>query len=317
MDFGKVLTRAWQISWQYKVLWLFGFFLGGLGVNGGFNFRTTVGPKSPELPVPFPSDINLAPLLPAIITASCIVLVLVVVFTALRFISEGALIASTQQIETGGTTTGRTAWNSGWRFAWRLFLITFLLDLTVAIPALIAILLFVGPILISLFSEAQRRELAAPLLLALVCACPLICVLVVAGIVLHLVATLAHRAAVLEDVGVVLAVRRGWVALRTQAGRVIILAVAMLLVDSFVSLVHAIPLLLIAAPFALTQLPAILGGNINVPILVTAACLFGIVGLGVNVLHGIFNTFASVSWTLAYREWLLQPVTASIPPARV
>src|SRR5438034_627062 len=106
----------------------------------GFNVGTTVGPRSPELPVPFPSDINLAPLLPAIITASCIVLVLVVVFTALRFVSEGALIASTQQIETGGTTTGRTAWNGGWRFAWRLFLITFLLDLTVAIPALIAIL---------------------------------------------------------------------------------------------------------------------------------------------------------------------------------
>ena len=40
MDFGKVLTRAWQITWQCKVLWLFGFFLGGLGVNGGFNFST-------------------------------------------------------------------------------------------------------------------------------------------------------------------------------------------------------------------------------------------------------------------------------------
>ena len=153
MDFGKVLTRAWQITWQYKVLWLFGFFLGGFGLNGGFNFRTNVGARSPELPLPFPRDIDLAPLLPAIVATSCIVLVIVVVLTALRFISEGALIASTQQIEISGMTTGRTAWNSGWRFGWRLFLITFLLDLTVAIPVLIALLLFIGPFLLSLSNE--------------------------------------------------------------------------------------------------------------------------------------------------------------------
>ena len=111
------------------------------------------------------------------------------------------------------------------------------------------------------------------------------------------------------------AIRRGWAVLRAHTGPVIILAVALLLVDSIVSLLLAIPLLLIAAPLALTQLPAFASGNVNVPILVAAGCLFGIVALAMNFLHGIYNTFASVSWTLAYREWLA--VAAPTPVSSV
>ena len=36
-NFGEVLTRAWQIIWKHKVLWIFGF-LAGCG-QGGTNFR--------------------------------------------------------------------------------------------------------------------------------------------------------------------------------------------------------------------------------------------------------------------------------------
>ncbi len=34
MDYGGILNRAWQITWRYKILWLFGFFLGS--GSGGF-----------------------------------------------------------------------------------------------------------------------------------------------------------------------------------------------------------------------------------------------------------------------------------------
>jgi uncharacterized membrane protein YgcG len=33
-NFGEVLTRAWQIIWKHKVLWIFGI-LAGCGQGGG------------------------------------------------------------------------------------------------------------------------------------------------------------------------------------------------------------------------------------------------------------------------------------------
>jgi len=39
-NFGEVLTRAWQIIWKHKVLWIFGFLAGcgqsGSSVRGNF-----------------------------------------------------------------------------------------------------------------------------------------------------------------------------------------------------------------------------------------------------------------------------------------
>ena len=36
MDFGKVLSRAWEITWRWKVLWVLGFLAAlGQGTGGG------------------------------------------------------------------------------------------------------------------------------------------------------------------------------------------------------------------------------------------------------------------------------------------
>jgi len=35
IDLGKTLTRAWQIVWNHKVLWIFGIFAGFANSNGG------------------------------------------------------------------------------------------------------------------------------------------------------------------------------------------------------------------------------------------------------------------------------------------
>ena len=34
-DIGKILSRAWQILWKYKVLWIFGLLLALSGAGGG------------------------------------------------------------------------------------------------------------------------------------------------------------------------------------------------------------------------------------------------------------------------------------------
>ena len=50
-NFGEVLTRAWQITWKYKVLWIFGILAscgrgggnGGGGNSGGSSSRPSNG----------------------------------------------------------------------------------------------------------------------------------------------------------------------------------------------------------------------------------------------------------------------------------
>ena len=51
MDFGEVLTRAWQITWRYKGLWVLGLLAGcgtggGGGGGGGSPSSTGAGPQS-------------------------------------------------------------------------------------------------------------------------------------------------------------------------------------------------------------------------------------------------------------------------------
>src|SRR5512147_3140167 len=57
-NFGEVLTRAWQIVWKFKVLWIFGILAGcargggggnsGGGGNNGFNFSSSNVPPGME-----------------------------------------------------------------------------------------------------------------------------------------------------------------------------------------------------------------------------------------------------------------------------
>ncbi len=281
-----------------------------LAKGNNFNFRTNFNATTPPS-LPVPRNFDFAPLLPILLVLVCVGLIIAIIFTALRFISEGALICAALQVETSGETTGRSAWNVGWQYALRLFLISFLLDLTIALPALIGAAIAVVP-LFGALNSGDRNGPGALIGLLFVCLCPLVCVLVVVGIVLHYVAVLAHRGAMLEGLGVMDSIRRGWTVLRAHVAQAIILAVLLFVIDLVSSLVLAIPILIIAAPIALTQGPELLRGNVNVGALAIAGCLLFIVGIIVNFLHGIVNTFTSSAWTLAYRAWLAQPVAPMV-----
>ena len=53
-NFGEILTRAWKITWKYKVLWIFGILAscsqGGGGGGGGGNTGFQTGISDQNLP---------------------------------------------------------------------------------------------------------------------------------------------------------------------------------------------------------------------------------------------------------------------------
>ena len=42
INMGEVLTKAWQITWKFKVLWIFGI-LAGCGENNRASFNNSFG----------------------------------------------------------------------------------------------------------------------------------------------------------------------------------------------------------------------------------------------------------------------------------
>ena len=56
-DFGEILTKAWQVVWKYKILWVFGFLVscgqggggGGGGSNTGYQFSSGDQNLPPEV----------------------------------------------------------------------------------------------------------------------------------------------------------------------------------------------------------------------------------------------------------------------------
>src|SRR5260221_2811825 len=143
MNHGKILSRAWTLMWHARALWLFGFLFALAG--GGSSFRWSQGPGSgtsssgrgtfPKFTMPH-IDWNTVIWVAAAVLA--VLLVLGAVFTIIRYLSETALMAGANEIEsTGAALTVRRGFRLGWsRQAWRLFLTDLVIHLPLALAAL-------------------------------------------------------------------------------------------------------------------------------------------------------------------------------------
>ena len=88
MEFGEVLSRAWQIIWKHKVLWIFGILAGcgtasgGAGSNSGFRYS-----RPGEMP-PFVSNLfqssNQGLILAIVGVIIIVVLILIILSIILR-----------------------------------------------------------------------------------------------------------------------------------------------------------------------------------------------------------------------------------------
>ena len=145
MHYTDLIRRAWQITWRYKVLWIFGILLaltgsGGSSGGGGSSSGSGGGavPPMPGLP-------NFDPGLVFAFSAlcCCLLLILVIALTILRYVARTALYRGVDQIEaTGAAPTWREGFRLGWsNRAFRLWL----LDLVVWIPFAIAAFVLLAP----------------------------------------------------------------------------------------------------------------------------------------------------------------------------
>jgi hypothetical protein len=350
IDIGKILKRSWHILWNYRVLWIFGFLLaitgGGSGgsssgssyqfgnnsSNGsnGSNFNFQPGPFWNKLTDWF--NQNIAPLfehpdqhITTIIWIGVafllFILIVGVVTSILRYVSETAVIRMVDEYEQTGTKVGfKQGWKMGWnRRAFRMWVI----DLVIGLPVMVFIALLVGLGALVFFSVIKGNAALAVsgAVAAIGCTFLFIFALVVLMVCLSLLRQFFVRAAALEEAGIGESFRRGWGMFKNNWKSAVLMWLVMLGIGIGYGIAGMVLFFLLIPAYLILLLPAVLAAAIPGAIALGIASIFAsgplvwIVALLValpfflmvalaplTVVSGWYVLYTSGVWTLTYRE---------------
>jgi hypothetical protein len=339
MDYVKVLKRAWETTWRYRALWIFGIILalttasgaggssgGGGGGGGGNGHRGFLPPSDfswqlrefswPEIPAHIANTMILAGA-----GVACVIILLIVLTRIARYVAETALIRMVDDHEETGEQRGvRQGFRMGWsRAAFRLFLINLLISLPVVLAFIMLFALAAAPLLLWTAERTSVGIIGTVMSSGLFLLVILLAIVV--GAVIALLRRFFWRACALEGLGVIDAIREGWGVVRRHLKDVgvmwlIMIGVrigwAIVLVISLVVL-FPIVLLLIVVGGVLGGAPALLVGGLTSLFLEGPApwIIGGVIGLPIFIvvvsapwvfLGGLMEVFKSSTWTLTYRE---------------
>jgi hypothetical protein len=299
MNYGNVLRRAWQVTWQYRILWAFGLLA---GLNAQFRFNLQADSLPPEARRWIREFISSPVFIPAMVGTVLLFLIIGLVVSVLQALGHSALVDQVSQIEDGSSPTLRAGWEAGKRHVWPVFLIVFLLGLPAGIVLLAGMLPFFIPLMRDL-THYDTGVLSDPdtlMVRLFACFAPACCLGVILSIGADLIRQLAVRIRVLEGQPVWRSIIGGWEFLRDNLGQVGTFWLIILGIRIGVGLVLAIPMCLLVmgmvAPFAFllnTAFPVAVAGLCGV------AIVFWVLGIAIN---SLIETFFSTSWTLAYRD---------------
>lgn len=305
-NFGEVLTRAWQITWKYKILWIFGILASCSRGSGGGSSGGGGGSGGGDGSGYSPFDTSEAERVfdqmgdwlasnwwvVALIMLGAILLALLFVF--LGTIGRIGLIRGTLQAEEGAESLSfGELFRGSMPYFWRVFGLSFLIGvitLLIMIPFLFFGILTAG--------------------IGFICLLPLLCILVPISIGIYLIIELADVAIVKENLGIVDGWKRGWGLVRDNVGPVIVMGLILLVISFVIGLLIAIPVVMIV-------LPAVLGFAIGeaqnmTPLLIGGLCFVGFLPVMI-LINGVFNTFMGASWTLTYQRLTRKPEETIVP----
>lgn len=303
MDYGRLLSRAWEIIWEHKFLILLGVLVAltstgnsGLSAGSNWNLRGTEEEwRMPSLP-----DMDRFPRfrdLPQQGRAWAVGVPLALVGLAIGFglfigiplwvlstLSRGGLIAGVGMIDAGSSSSFGEAFGVGWRKGWTLIGIGIL----PAIPGVLLLIAGLGAtgLLAGISRAIDPDFVVGPLAGIGALFAALACILIPIAIVLGLLRTLANRACMLEDLGVFESYRRGLSVLLDNLGSAIVLFLIQIAVSIAIGIVMILPGILLALCCILW------------PILL--------------LIQGAIAAYFSTMWTLAWRQWTAAPAAEPV-----
>ncbi len=329
MNISRIIRRSFEITRDYRALWLFGFILalttpGGGGGNGGGS--SSGGGGSFTAPAGLASKINLSlgqmddgAMVALAVGMAILALLVTAIFTIARVVAETAMIRMVDGYEATGA---RVSVSQGFRLGWsRGALRIFLIDLLVGLAAMLGVALLLGIAAAPLLLWTLDIEVLGILgtVFAILLGIPALILIVVGIIGLVILVQFFHRAAVLEERGAIESLHRGWQVARQRLGQTFLLGVTLFAIGLVITLA-LLPLffLLLVIGGTLAGLPGLLAGLLTslfaqgaapwVVGLILALPIFTTVVIAPALFaSGLVQVFSSSAWTLAYRELLAGP----------
>jgi len=287
-NFGEVLSRAWQIIWKNKVLWIFGVFAGcsraggsgGSGGGGGGGSGPGGGQPFSELQRVFDQIGQWISDNPWVIAVFVIlVLVLLVLSIFLGTIGRIGLIKGTYQAERGAERLiFGEVFSESMPYFWRVFGLSLLIGL-------LFLLLFLPLIFFGIITAG----------IGFLCILPLLCILIPISWGVMVVIEQANAAIVLEDLGIGDGLRRGWEVVKANIGTMILMALILFIGSAVVGIVLAIPLIVAVVPLVIGSA----AGVERTPLLIFGVCCAVYLPI-LLILNGILTAYIQSAWTLTF-----------------
>ncbi len=313
MDFGRLLSRAWDIIWEHKFLIVLGIIVaitGGGGGGGGGGSSNPAGfgdtgeygdsgdwgfKGAEELDLPDFDELAAAGIATGVIIAIvCVALIIGIVLFFISRVATGGLIAGVNQIETVGTSSFSEAWSVGWGHGVRMFLIGLVGSLPILVTMLLIVILFAT--MVGFNTQVEDMEaLAAGNVGLLVTIGAMFCLGLLVQIVVGAIQTFADRACILQEKRVFESYIDGWGVLKDNLGPAVLLFLIQIGIQIVLWLVLVVP-----------------------SIILTVCCCCIAIPL-MWVIGGTAQAYFSTVWTLAWREWMgksgSEPVVIEQAPA--
>ena len=303
MDFGAVLSRAWQIIKKHKALWIFGILAGcgNAATSGGSN--TGFQYSSEDMPRQFDPLLRQFERIPDwqiatfILIIGIIVLTLVLLVIILGTIGRVGLIRGTLLAEKGNERIPfGELFSASMGYFWRVLVVNLVGGILLGVGFLI---------------------LAVPVGI-LTCGIGLLCLVPMIWFA-QLVIEQTNIAIVVENVGIGDGLRRGWEVVTKNLGPMIVMALILYLgIGLIAGAIIGLPIALVVGPavvgtiFGATQeIPQVIGGTV----LIAGLCLVAYLPVLI-LLNGILRAYISSAWTLTYMKLTSRTeVVEPIPPA--
>jgi hypothetical protein len=317
-NFGEVLSRAWQIIWKHKVLWIFGILAscsqGGRGFNSGSNGGGGNGGGNGTYNLPPQLEQFLtwvsAHAVSFVVIAITLACILSIITIFLGAIGKIGLIRGASQAEGGAEhLIFGQLFSASTPYFWRVFGLSLLagLPFLLLIGGLVAALLVFG---ISMSQGSRVSTFGFLGVLPIFFAC--LCLLIPVAIVINMIVRQSERAIVLENLPVLPSLSRGWDIFRSHLGEIILMAIILGVIGGVASFIIAIPVFIVVVPAVI----AFAAGNAQnwTPMIVAGSllCLYIPVSL---LLNGIVISYTESAWTLTFMRLTGKPsATEIIPP---
>lgn len=314
MDFGKVLTRAGEIIWKHKVLWIFGI-LAGCGAQGSsfnYNFGSRSGggsssgpqfdPNVPPFDVPrdFFNDPTGQRAMLIVIGLLLLVFIIAILAFVLGVYGRLGMIEGTRRAETDGEMTFNAIHTAIMPNLGKALGLNFIFA-----AAVLAIgLVFAA---IAIFGAAVTFGLA------LICIIPLVCLLIPVMWFVAIIIEQANIALVLEEKGIGDALQRGWEITRSNLGEYIGMGLLLVVGGAVVGFVIGLPVFLAMAPMMVGVFGFASGSDVAGWSGIGIALLCMVLYIPVLLLaNGIIQGYIKSAWTLTFVA--LRDKTANMPP---